>query len=522
MDRKGNKDNYRSGEKRRRSSSVPYRRRGDNSYGRNDNRAYRLKRNTSDDGEGFYESDSMFFKNSAVNGDVSLRTDRADDFFENKNYTPWDNDDEFNRSNSSQQSDTRIRKKSRDKLSVKSSLKSRVEKVSERVFSAGEDEEDFEDYGHTGIAEGIKSKRKNRKLLDELQGNKKPLTRGQRKLKNILMTAGIVAVILVIGIVLSVTVLFKCEKIIVEGTTRYSNEDIINVSNIKYGENIFLANKSSAKKRIEEAYPYIENAKIGFSVPDTITIKVTEAVPEYYIQDGTRFYMISKNSKILEQVVKREFEIPNIVGCRLRSPKVGEKTDIENDKVMTVIKEIAASIDKNRVIGIKEINVSDMSDIELNYDDRIKIVIGMPEYVDYKIRTAMTIIMQKLSEDDKGRLNCSNLIEGRTDNKDNASYFQPNRIVATEAETQPPSVTLEQPTQSYQQQTPDYAEAPEDNGSESSQLVIPPLEQSTEEQTQQENYGGEFSPRTDTVPAEASTGEDVEKKMYEIIKGEIT
>ena len=170
------------------------------------------------------------------------------------------------------------------------------------------------------------------------------------------MTAGIVAVILVIGIVLSVTVLFKCEKIIVEGTTRYSNEDIINVSNIKYGENIFLANKSSAKKRIEEAYPYIENAKIGFSVPDTITIKVTEAVPEYYIQDGTRFYMISKNSKILEQVVKREFEIPNIVGCRLRSPKVGEKTDIENDKVMTVIKEIAASIDKNRVIGIKEIN----------------------------------------------------------------------------------------------------------------------------------------------------------------------
>ncbi len=494
MDRKGNKDNYRSGEKRRRSSSVPYRRRGDNSYGRNDNRAYRLKRNTSDDGEGFYESDSMFFKNSAVNGDVSLRTDRADDFFENKNYTPWDNDDEFNRSNSSQQSDTRIRKKSRDKLSVKSSLKSRVEKVSERVFSAGEDEEDFEDYGHTGIAEGIKSKRKNRKLLDELQGNKKPLTRGQRKLKNILMTAGIVAVILVIGIVLSVTVLFKCEKIIVEGTTRYSNE-------------VFLANKSSAKKRIEEEYPYIENAKIGFSVPDTITIKVTEAVPEYYIQDGTRFYMISKNSKILEQVVKREFEIPNIVGCRLRSPKVGEKTDIENDKVMTVIKEIAASIDKNRVIGIKEI---------LNYDDRIKIVIGMPEYVDYKIRTAMTIIMQKLSEDDKGRLNCSNLIEGRTDNKDNASYFQPNRIVATEAETQPSSVTLEQPTQSYQQQTPDYAEAPKDNGSESSQLVIPPLEQSTEEQTHQENYGGEFSPQTDTVPAEASTGEDV------IIKGEIT
>ena len=215
---------------------------------------------------------------------------------------------------------------------------------------------------------------------------------------------------------------------------------------------------------------------------------------------------ISKNSKILEQVVKRDFDIPNIVGCKLKSPKVGQKTNKENSKVMTVIKEIALSIDKNRVTGIKEINVSDMSDIELNYDNRIKIVIGMPEYVDYKIRTAMTIIMQKLSQDDKGRLNCSNLVEGRTDNKDNASYFQPDRIVATEAETQPPSQVYEQPPTEY------YTEAPTEAETEPQQIE--------EEQPYyvEENH----APADYTLPTESTAaGDDAEAKIYEIIRNEI-
>ena len=514
MDRNGNNGSYRNSEKKRKSSSAPYSRREDTHSDENDKRAYSRKRTVSDSDEEFYKSDSMFFRNSSVNGDVDLRTDRADDFFENKNYTPWEKDDEFNRSNSNSSSesnkaydkDTRIRRRKKEKTSVGKSLKKKVDKVSEKVFSGGEDEDTPDDYEHIGIAEGIKNKRRNRQLLDELQGNKKPLTKGQRKLKNILMTGGIVAVVLAIVITLSLTVLFKCEKIVIEGTTRYSADDIINVSNIKYGENIFIANKSSAKKRIEAQYPYIENAKIGFSVPDTITIKVTEAVPEYYIQEGTRFYIISKNSKILEQVVKRDFDIPNIVGCKLKSPKVGQKTNIENSKVMTVIKEIALSIDKNRVTGIKEINVSDMSDIELNYDNRIKIVIGMPEYVDYKIRTAMTIIMQKLSQDDKGRLNCSNLVEGRTDNKDNASYFQPDRIVATEAETQPPSQVYEQPPTEY------YTEAPTEAETEPQQI-----------EEEQPYYVEENpAPADDTLPTESTAaGDDAEAKIYEIIRNEI-
>jgi cell division protein FtsQ len=262
-----------------------------------------------------------------------------------------------------------------------------------------------------------------------------------------MFACGIALGVFVIGLVLSLTVLFRCEKIVVEGVTRYQEADIISASSLGYGKNIFLANKTAAADKIEAMYPYIEEAQIRLSIPNTLKISVTEATPEYYIQDGTRYYIISKNSKLLEQVIERDQNIPTIIGCKLKDPKVGDIVNVENNKVITVLNQVAESMTSNAVTGIKEINLSDMANIELNYEDRITIVIGMPEDINYKIRTAMTIIYTKLSETDSGRLNCSNLIEGRTDGKSNQSSFRPNNLIVediTEPPTEFPTVSVEE------------------------------------------------------------------------------
>lgn len=397
----------------------------DNQYNRRTNR----RRDKS-----YNYDETPFFSNSSVKSQVDVRTNRADDFFENKDYKPWDTNDEFNKMNANS---PRVKRKSPSKVSRMNSFKKGVGRVSRSVFSS-EVSDEAEEFERGGIAENLKTTRSNKRLLDELNSNKKPLTKGQRKFKSILLSGAIVLVVLVVGVTLSLTVLFKCEKLEVIGTTRYSSQDIIASSNLKYGENIFLSNKSDAEKRIEEKYPYIETAEIGFAIPNKITIKVTEATPEYYIQDSTKFFITSKESKLLEEVTKRELDIPSIIGCKLKNPKVGEIAQVEDNRVITVLNEVASSMKANSVIGVKEIDLTDMSKIELNYKDRITIVIGMPEHIDYKMRTAMTIISTKLTDADKGRLDCSNLIEGRTDDKDNASYFQPNHFV-TEPPTQVPT-----------------------------------------------------------------------------------
>ena len=70
--------------------------------------------------------------------------------------------------------------------------------------------------------------------------NKKPLTSKQIRKRRILISAGIFAAVIIIGAILSLTVLFKTEKIDIEGDVYYDDEQIIAFSNVALQQNIFL------------------------------------------------------------------------------------------------------------------------------------------------------------------------------------------------------------------------------------------------------------------------------------------
>lgn len=421
-----------------------------------------LGNNAPNKGDGYrgeYEFENInnpFFTDSKLKLNVKTRTNNAEDYFENKDYTPWDENDDFNRRT------RRARVSSSKKVKPKNISRSKWDRFKRSLgsacknfFTSGVYEGD--DYERDGLADNIKNTRKNKKLLDELNSKKKPLSKRQRKMKNILISGVTIVGVLTIGIILSLTVLFKCEKIEVSGSSRYKESDIVSASRLSYGENIFMADKDSASKNIEAKYPYIEDAKISVGIPNKIIINIKEAAPEYYIQSGSRYYIISKDSKILEEVIRRELDIPTISGCKLKNPKPGQTLNVENEKILTVLNDIANSMESNGVTGIKEIDLSDMANIQLNYQNRITIVIGMPEYIDYKMRTAMTIITTKLSDADKGRLDCSNLVEGRTDGKSNKSYFSPNNVIGEDPTEAPTEAASEAPTEALTQaaiQTP--------------------------------------------------------------------
>lgn len=421
-----------------------------------------LGNNAPNKGDGYrgeYEFENInnpFFTDSKLKLNVKTRTNNAEDYFENKDYTPWDENDDFNRRT------RRARVSSSKKVKPKNISRSKWDRFKKGLgsacknfFTSGVYEGD--DYERDGLADNIKNTRKNKKLLDELNSKKKPLSKRQRKMKNILISGVTIVGVLTIGIILSLTVLFKCEKIEVSGSSRYKESDIVSASRLSYGENIFMADKDSASKNIEAKYPYIEDAEISVGIPNKIIINIKEAAPEYYIQSGSRYYIISKDSKILEEVIRRELDIPTISGCKLKNPKPGQTLNVENEKILTVLNDIANSMESNGVTGIKEIDLSDMANIQLNYQNRITIVIGMPEYIDYKMRTAMTIITTKLSDADKGRLDCSNLVEGRTDGKSNKSYFSPNNVIGEDPTEAPTEAASEAPTEALTQaaiQTP--------------------------------------------------------------------
>lgn len=95
---------------------------------------------------------------------------------------------------------------------------------------------------------------------------------------------------------------------------------------------------------------------------------------------------------------------------------------------MPVILEEIRLVKRNEFKGITGVDVTNTANIELVYDNRIAVIIGLPEDIDYKIRTAMAIITEKLD------LNKTGAIYGTLDvsscSTTKTSRFNPNETIA--------------------------------------------------------------------------------------------
>lgn len=267
---------------------------------------------------------------------------------------------------------------------------------------------------------------------------KKPVTPLMRKIRNIIAYCIIVAIVLIVCVVLSLTVLFKTQSYEVTGNTKYDQNEIISTCGITTSENIFLANKRAAEKKLTKAYPYIEEVDVSFAIPDTITIDITEAVPAYIVRvTDTQYMIVSSKGRVLETVESTQgYDIPLFLGPDVSSVAVGEYVEFSDENTLRIINEIVTVFVDNGYTGITELDATDPANISFTYDGRIKVKLGLPEDISYKVRTAMTIILEKLD------LNGTATTEGELDvsdcNTTKKSYFRDKSLIEAEQEATEP------------------------------------------------------------------------------------
>lgn len=271
-----------------------------------------------------------------------------------------------------------------------------------------------------------------------IKRNKKPLTQKQIRRRRIFISVGLSLAVLAIGIVLSLTVLFKTEKIDIEGNEYYYDDQVIAFSNVNLQQNIFLAAMGSTPEKISENLSYIEKAEIGFSIPDTITIKITNAVPSYVVKSNDKYLLVSSKGRILDEMDENSKSLPELVCGELKSTEIGEYVSFSDDNVPDILEAVANSIKENNVEKITGFDVTDTANITLDYDGRIKINIGLPEDIDYKIKTAITIINEKLDPNNTGTV--TGTLDVSTCNTNKMSHYKPSPTTAP-ATTEPETTT---------------------------------------------------------------------------------
>ncbi|MDE7390060.1 MAG: FtsQ-type POTRA domain-containing protein [Lachnospiraceae bacterium] len=269
-------------------------------------------------------------------------------------------------------------------------------------------------------AREAQEKREKERELAEPPTKIKRLTAKQRHLRTTFVYIGLFFLIVVVGVVFSVTIIFRTNKIVVEGDVPYTEQEIIEASGLDYGENIFISPRKTASKNIVDNFPYIEEAQVNFKIPGTQVITVVGAIPSYEISIGGGYVVVSSRGRVLEHNAESDPAIPLLRGVRVKDTEIGDYIKYEKSTTEQFVKEVINSINENQIPNIVGIDISNAANIKLNYDNRITISLGVPEDVGYKLRTAITIIDTELNPTDRGDLDVS---LANSDRK--SSYFNP-------------------------------------------------------------------------------------------------
>ena len=215
----------------------------------------------------------------------------------------------------------------------------------------------------------------------DLKKKPKPINddgKAKKKRKKVFRT---IKVLLLIGVILGGTIyfllspIFNITEINVSGNSKISSEEIISLSGIQKNENTFKINKKTVKDKIREN-PYIDTISIKRTLPDSITIYVTERVATYRINKANTYMLINNQGYMLE-ITDEENNLPIITGLQTTDEEIqeGNRLCVEDLEKLEDVLKISESAKTNELYSlITEIDISEKDNYKLVIPSEKKII----------------------------------------------------------------------------------------------------------------------------------------------------
>ncbi len=201
---------------------------------------------------------------------------------------------------------------------------------------------------------------------------------------------------------------FQIKFLTVNGNNNVEREEIIKLSSIYYGENIFRVNKRNSMKSIFQN-PYIKMIKIKRVIPNRIVIDVIEREIMAYVPYVGSYLNVDEEGMILEiNPAIKHSDLPVIKGLKFETFKVGEILSIENKEQFSVTTLMIREIKNAGLLDIvAEVDISDLSDIRLGIREGIKANLGDIDNIGYKIGFVKSIAEDIKKQGLKGTIEMS-------------------------------------------------------------------------------------------------------------------
>lgn len=203
-----------------------------------------------------------------------------------------------------------------------------------------------------------------------------------------------------------ITVLFKApffniKEVICVGQERLSEKEILETARVVEGRNIFLTKISGIKERVA-AMPFVSESNARRIFPDKVKIWVRESVPAFAIEKDGKFIICDKNTKVLEVVEENKDNVCLLTLAKTKEGTPGKLYADEKDSQEKKLLELIGIMENLDMIKyLNNIDFSDISDIIILYDSRLKIKIGNTNDMEYKLKFINKVIKEKISEYEK-------------------------------------------------------------------------------------------------------------------------
>lgn len=207
-------------------------------------------------------------------------------------------------------------------------------------------------------------------------------------------------------IVVSLTLFFKVDTVQITGEHRYTDQQILKISEIETGDNLFLMNKFNIAEKLLQKLPYIESVRISRKLPDTLLIQVTECTDTLTLVQEGQAWRISPSGKIVEKAKPEDtVEDGKIDGVTLEKPAVATQIVIQPDNRQVDLIAMLKAMETTGVwADVQAVHLHDPTVMTMDYGGRftVKFLYGT-DYC-YKLQNLL-VVVDKLEANETGTIN---------------------------------------------------------------------------------------------------------------------
>ena len=199
--------------------------------------------------------------------------------------------------------------------------------------------------------------------------------------------------------------MFDIKTVFCVGQEQMSEAEILDIAKVKVGNNIFSTNIRAIKRRLGDN-PQIAESNVRRLFPNKVKIWVKEAKVSAYLEHEKRFLCIDEKGKIIKilegEDAKEPPKVAKLEGVEVTNTDAGKNIAAEDDARAGKLFECMGILSQLDLLErVNYINFGDLSDIKIDYENRLYMLLGSYDNMEYKLKFIKKVITENISEYEK-------------------------------------------------------------------------------------------------------------------------